>query len=82
MNLLSPGPCLFFQKFAKIFPNQGASPVSTTLIVKGKKVSTVGFYIFFLLHVMIDFFTYLLSLLTTGIKIATGVDETGGIFIA
>jgi hypothetical protein len=55
----------FFRKFAEIFASQGAPPVSTTPVADLPPVSA-------------NFSTIFASVVDTGSKFATGVNDTGG----
>jgi hypothetical protein len=59
----------FFRKFAEIFASQGAPPVSTTAAANLPPVSTIP---------AANFSTSFASIVDTGGKFATGVNDTGG----
>jgi hypothetical protein len=59
----------FFRKFAEIFVSQGAPPVSTTPAANLPPVSTTP---------AANFYTIFASVVDTGGKFATGVNNAGG----
>jgi hypothetical protein len=75
MNQFPPSPRVFhldrfefFRKFAEILASQGAPPVSTTPVANLPPVSTTP----------VAFSTIFASVVDTGGKFATGVNDTGG----
>jgi hypothetical protein len=67
MNQFHPSPrdhFKYFGKFADIFTSQGAPPVSTILVANLPQVSNVS--------------TSFASVVNTGGKFATGINDTGG----
>jgi hypothetical protein len=78
MNQLPPSPGVFhedrFGKFAKIFASQGAPPASTTLVADLPPVSMTPAAKLLL----VNFSTNFASVVDTGGKFATSVNDAGG----
>ncbi len=86
MNQFPPNPRVFhldrfefFRKFAEIFASQGAPPVSTTPVANLPPVSTTPAAKFPLVPATVaNFSTIFASVVDTGDKFATGVNDAGG----
>ncbi len=81
MNQFPPRPRVihldrfeFFRKFAEIFASQGAPPASTTPVANLPPVSTTPAAT----TPVANFYTIFASVVDTGGKFATGVNDTGG----